>query len=228
MWQVILLLAFLLPLSAAPIRVQVTTGGHPHDLSFYSLFEGYDDLQVTVNPHPSSYRRPLVKSIDVLVLYDLNDVNDEKERQNLRAFLEGGGGLVVLHHALADNWQWNWWYEDVVGGRFLMGQEGEKPRSVAKAPVTLDVRPVVEHPVLEGVGRLKIEDEGYKGMYLSQRSRVLMETESPDNDRGVAWIGPWQKSRVIAIQLGHGSATHHDPGYRRLIYNSILWAAGRK
>jgi len=228
MHRIFLFLGLLVPLAAAPIRVQIVTGGHPHSLSFYSIFEGRDDLAVSVNPHPSAYRRPLLKNIDVLVLYDLDDVTDEKEQQTIRSFLEGGGGLVVLHHALADNWQWKWWYEEVVGGRFLMGKDGDMPRSVAKAPVALEVRPAATHPVLEGVGTLKIEDEGYKGMYLSPQSKVLMETQNPDNDKAVVWIGPWQKSRVVAIQIGHGPGAHNDPGYRRLVYNAILWVAGKK
>ncbi len=225
--RIVLLVALMMPLVAAPVRVQITTGGHPFDLSFYSMFEGRNDLAVTVNPHPSAFRRPLQKFVDVLVLYDLNDVTNEKEQQNIRQFLEAGGGLVVLHHALADNWQWKWWYESVVGGRFLMGQDGEMPRSKAKAPVVLEVRPVAKHPVLDGVGPLKLDDEGYKGMYLSPQAKVLMETENPDNDKAVVWIGPWQKSRVVAIQVGHGPGAHRDPAYRRLVYNAILWAAGK-
>ena len=225
--RILLFLATLVPLAAAPIRVQITTGGHPHDVSFYRMFDGRDDLAITVNPHPSAFRRPLQKFVDVLVLYDLDDVTDEKEQQNIRTFLEGGGGLVVLHHALADSWQWKWWYEDVVGGRFLMGKEGDMPRSVAKAPVTLEVRPVAKHPVLDGVGTLKLDDEGYKGMYLSPQSKVLMETQNPDNDKAVVWIGPWRKSRVVAIQVGHGPGAHNDPGYRRLVLNAIVWAAGK-
>jgi len=213
---------------AAPVRVQITTGGHPYDISFYSVFEGRDDLAVTVNPHPSAYTRPLRRFVDVLVLYDLYEVPSEKDQQNLRAFLESGGGLVVLHHALADHWQWKWWYEEVVGGRFLMGQDGEMQRSKAKAPVVLDTRPIAKHAVLDGVGPLRLDDEGYKGMYLSPGSKVLMETENPDNDRAVAWIGPWQKSRVVAIQLGHGRGAHRDPGYRQLVYNAIMWTAGKK
>jgi type 1 glutamine amidotransferase len=224
MKHIVLLLAGVAAAAAAPIRVQVTTGGHAHDVSFYGLFTNQSDLAVTVNPHPSAWRRVLPKVVDVLVLYDLNDVNDEKDRQNLRAFLEGGGGLVVLHHALADSWQWKWWYEEVVGGRFLLGQDGDMPRSKAKAPVVLESRPVMKHPVLEGVGTLKFDDEGYKGMWLSPRSTVLMETENPDNDKAVAWIGPWQKSRVVVIQLGHGPGAHNDPGFRRLVRNAILWA----
>jgi hypothetical protein len=227
MHRVALLLILMLPLTASPTRVQITTGGHPHDISFYSMFENQKDLEITVNPHPSAYRRNLRKFVDVLVLYDLDDVTAEAERKNLQAFLESGGGLVVLHHALADNWQWKWWYEEVVGGRYLMGQDGDMPRSRAKAPAVLNVRPVAKHPVLDGVGELKLDDEAYIGEWISPKALVLMETDNPENMKQVVWIGPWQKSRVVAIQVGHGPGAHQDEGYRRLVHNAILWAARR-
>jgi uncharacterized protein len=215
-------------MGADPIRVQITTGGHHHDVSFYSVFEGRKDLAVTVNPHPSAYQRDLRKFADVLVLYDLADVTEEKQRKNLQEFLGSGGGLVVLHHALADNWQWKWWYEEVVGGRMLMGPDGDMKRSTAKAPVVLNGRAVAAHPILEGVGPLKLDDEAYQGEWVSPKARVLMETDSPENVKPVVWIGPWQKSRVVAIQFGHGPGAHYDAGYRRLVYNAILWTARRK
>lgn len=209
------------------IRVQITTGGHPHDLSFYSLFEDQPDLAVTVNPHPSAYRRDLRKYADVLVLYDLTDLTAEGDRQTLRDFVEAGRGIVVLHHALADNWQWKWWYEEVVGGRFLMADEGSRKGSVARNGAVLVARTVAAHPVLEGVGTLTLRDENYKGMWLSPASQVLMVTEHPGNDRVVAWIGPSAQARVVAIQLGHDSAAHRNAGYRKLVRNAILWAAYR-
>jgi type 1 glutamine amidotransferase len=217
----------MLPLAAAPIRVQVTTGGHPHDISFYSLFENQKDLEVTVNPHPSAFRRPLRKFADVLVLYDLNDIN-EKEQQNLRGFLESGGGLVVLHHALADNWRWQWWNEEVLGSRYFLQPDGDTPRSQPKEGEVLRVRRVASHPILEGVGDFEVSDESYKGMWHSPKALVLMETDNPNNDKPVVWIGPWQKSRVVAIQVGHGPGAHNDPGYRRLVRNAILWTAHSK
>src|SRR5574340_1047578 len=227
-WRVVLvLLAAGLGSAAEPVRVQITTGGHPYGISFYGVFDGRSDLAITVNPHPSAYRRDLRKFADVLVLFDLADVDDEKQRANLQTFLESGKGLVVLHHALADNWQWKWWYEEVVGGRFLMGQEGAMARSAAKNNEVLNARPVARHAILDGVGELKVDDEAYKGMWLSPKSQVLMVTDNPTNDKAVVWIGPWSKSRVVVIQLGHGPAAHSAPGYRRLVHNAILWAAGR-
>lgn len=213
--------------AADPVRVQITTGGHPYDITFYQVFEGSADLAVTLNPHPSAYRRDLRKFADVLVLFDLADTDDEKQRANLQAFLESGRGVVVLHHALADNWQWKWWYEDVVGGRFLMGEDGGLARSVAKNNEVLNARPVAKHPILEGVGELKLPDEAYKGMWLSPKAKVLMVTDNQNNDRAVVWIGPWSKSRVVAIQPGHGAPAYRDAGYRKLVHNAILWAAGR-
>jgi len=214
-------------LGADAVRVQITTGGHPYDISFYGVFEGQADLAVTVNPHPSAFRRDLRKLVDVLVLYDLADTTGEAERKNLQDYLESGRGMVVLHHAIADNWQWKWWYEEVVGGRFLMGDEGPLPRSVAKTPETIAATPKLNHPVLRGVGALRLNDEAYKGMWISPHSLALMETDNPANDKTVAWISPWKKSRVVVIQLGHGPGAHRDPGYRALVRNAILWAAGK-
>lgn len=214
--------------AAGPIRVQITTGGHPHDISFYSMFEGQSDLAVTVNPHPSAFRKDLRKFADVLVLYDLDDVTDEAERANLQTFLESGGGLVVLHHALADNWQWKWWYEDVVGARYLMGQDGDMPRSKWKEKETVNLRPVAKHPVLDGVGAFTVDDEAYSGMWHSPKSQVLMETDNPKNDKPVVWIGPWRKSRVVAIQIGHGPGAHRNQAYRRLVHNAVVWAAAKQ
>ena len=221
-------LLMMLPLAAQPIRVQLTTGGHPHDISFYSVFGGHDDLAITVNPHPSAYKRDLRKFVDVLVLYDLVEVTDEKEQANLRQFLESGHGMVVLHHAIADNWRWQWWWEEVMGHRYFLAKEGDTPRSIPKEKAVLDIKPVAKHPVLEGVGEIKMEDESYKGMWISPKSLPLMETDNPENDKVVVWISPYQKSRVIGIQMGHGPGAHRDPGYRRLVYNAILWAAGKK
>ncbi len=216
-----------LAFAAEPIRVQLTTGGHAHDISFYGVLEGQRDFRINVNPHPSAFRRDLRKDVDVLVVYDMVDVNDEAQRTRLRDFLESGKGLVVLHHALCGNWQWKWWYEEVVGGRYLMKDEGALPKSKFKHDEDMNVTPAAKHPVLAGIGPFRVHDETYKDMWISPKSTVLLKSDNPTGDPQVAWIGPYRASRVVAIQLGHGPEAHRLPEYRALVANAIRWAAGR-
>jgi type 1 glutamine amidotransferase len=166
-------------------------------------------------------------SQDVVVLYDLADVTDDAERANLRRFVESGKGIVVLHNAIADNQQWPWWYEEVVGGRYLLKAEGPHPASAYKHDVEMDIRPACTHPILDGIRAFHIQDEAYKHVWTSPGVKVLLKTDNAENDEPVAWISPYAKSRVIYIQLGHGAAAHRNPAYRRLVRNSIVWAAGR-
>ncbi|MBS1853968.1 MAG: ThuA domain-containing protein [Acidobacteria bacterium] len=209
------------------VRVQLVTGGHPHDISFYGVFEGDRDFTINVNPHPSAFQSDFRKDVDVLVLYDMADMDGERERQHLREFLDAGKGMVVLHHAVIDNQHWPWWYEDVVGGRYLLKPEDGQRASTYQHDVAMRVRPVEKHPVTEGIGEFAIVDEVYNYMWVSPRSRVLLEADKPEGPKAVAWIAPWPKSRVVAIQLGHGREAHENPAYRKLVRNAILWAAGR-
>jgi type 1 glutamine amidotransferase len=43
--------------------------------------------------------------------------------------------------------------------------------------------------------------------------------------KAAAWIGPWEKSRVVAIQLGNGKEVHENANYRKPMRNAIVWAA---
>jgi hypothetical protein len=100
------LLLFALAAQAQPLRVELVTGGHGHDISFYRVFAGASDLRINVNPHPLAFTGDMRKNVDVLVLYDMTDVNEEARRKNMRDFLEAGKGMVVLHHAVIDNQHW--------------------------------------------------------------------------------------------------------------------------
>ena len=160
----------------------------------------------------------------MLVVYDMVDAA-EPERANLRQFLESGKGLVVLHHALCGNWRWKWWYEDVVGGRYLMADDGDFKKSRFKHDERIPITLAGRHPVLDGITPFEVLDETYGGMWISPKSRVLLESANATGDKQVAWIGPYDKSRVVAIQLGHGPEAHRHPAFRKLVANAIRWAA---
>lgn len=213
--------------AARPVRVQVVTGGHAFNPEFYELFVHRPDLDVTVTGHPDAYAHDFRNEADVLVLYDMiPEISDEK-RANLRAFLEAGRGVVVLHHAIAGLGSWPWWTEQVVGGKYLSQPEGGRPASTYKHDEDLYVETVGKHAITRGLGPLHFRDETYHGMWISPKVSVLLRTNNPLSDGPVAWIGPYDKSRVVYIQLGHDRFAHQNPDYQELVHRAILWAAGR-
>jgi type 1 glutamine amidotransferase len=212
----------------APLRALVVTGGHEYETSFYAVFEGHRDLVWTHAPsNAEAFKTDIRAKYDVIVLYDMSaDLNDAG-RTNLRNFLESGKGMVVLHHAIANYQNWPWWYREVVGGRYRLKPEGGLPASTYRHDEDLFVRPVTQHPITSPVGAIHIRDETYKGMWISPEVKVLLRTDNPTSDGPVAWVSPYQPSRVVYIELGHDSAAHRHPSYRVLVRNAMLWSAGR-
>jgi hypothetical protein len=213
--------------AASPVRILLVTGGHTFNPEFYELFVNRPDLDVTVTGHPDVYKSDFRDSTDVLVLYDLMPEMSQPRQNNLRAFLEAGRGLVVLHHAIADFPSWSWWTDEVVGGKYLEHAEPGHPASTYKHDEDLYVTPTGQHPIIRGLGPMHFSDETYKGMVISPKVQVLLRTTNPTSDGPVAWIGPYKKSRVVYIQLGHGRFAHENPDYQELVHRAILWAARR-
>lgn len=207
------------------IRVRVVTGGHDHDPEFYSVFDD-EAIKAIVEPHPQAFTSDLRKRADVLVLYDYVLELEPKKQANLRDFVESGKGVVVLHHAICNNVNWPWWYEDVVGGRWLFEPVNGKVGSY-KHDVELTIKPAMPHPILKGIGTFRIHDETYKDLWISPKVKVLLTTDNPTSDGPVAWLGPYEKSRVVYIQLGHDRQANLNPNWQRLIRNAIQWAAGK-
>ncbi len=213
---------------ADAVRALLITGGHDHETSFYTLFDGYKDLaRMPVTTSATAFQSDLRDKHDVLIMYDFSRDLNETGKKNLRAFVESGKGIVVLHHALLNYQHWPWWYEEVVGGSYRLQKEGNNPSSTYKGDQRILVAPEGEHPITAALGSFQVMDETYKHMWISSRVQPLLTTDNPNSDRLLAWIGPCATSRVVAIQLGHGPTVFSDSGYRTLVHNAILWSAGR-
>lgn len=217
--------------SPNPVRVLLITGGHAYPSALYSLFEGYDDLVWShAATEQEAFGTDLKDRWDVLVFHDLREDIGAEARENLRAFVTAGKGVVSIHHAIVDFTTWPWWYEEVIGGKYFTRARDGRPASTFKEGVEMIVKPAPgmhAHPVLRGVLTLVLVDEAYKGMWHSPRIQVLMETDHPLNDRPVVYIGPGGGGRAIYIQPGHTESTLRHPGFRRLVYNAVMWAGGR-
>jgi len=169
-------------------------------------------------PHPG---------YDVLVLNDQMNWPEETRKLAQQA-VEAKRGIVVLHHALGDNQDWPWWYQEVTGGLLVLNdQQGMKKSSITPG-AKLEVRAAGDHPILENVGPFTaLNEDAYKGMWQSPKITPVLQTSNSASDKVVAWVGPSSSSRVVCIQLGTSRETHRDPAFRMLVRNSILWTAGR-
>src|SRR5262245_11037410 len=213
------------PKRSDAVRALVVTGGHDYDSEFYTAFDD-DGIKAKVDPHPLAFSYDMRKRADVLVLYDTARELEPKKQQNLRDFVESGKGIVVLHHGICSNVNWPWWYEEVVGGRYLFEEVNGK-KSSYKHDEVQTIKPVLDHPITKGLGTFRIFDETYKDLWISSKVKVLLQSDNPTSDGPVAWIGPHEKSRVVYIQLGHDRNANLNPNWQRLVRNAILWAAGR-
>ena len=182
---------------------------------------------IPVTSSTTAFQSDLLGKYDVLIMYDFSRDLTETGKKNLRAFVESGKGVVVLHHALLNYQAWPWWYRDVVGGSYRLRREGDVPSSTYKGDQRIAVAVEGEHPITRGLGPFQVVDETYKHMWFSPKVRPLLTTDNPNGDRLLAWVGPCATSRVVAIQLGHGPTVFSHPAYRALVHNAILWSAGR-
>ena len=212
--------------AADPLRVRLVTGGHAHDPEFYSAFTGEPQINVTVEPHPRAYQGGTAK-LEVLVLYDMIKVSDSKTREWLRAWVESGKGLVVLHHAICSFEDWEWWGDEVVGARYLNSPSRGMAPSTFFHDLSLDIQVVKKHPVTAGVDNFRILDETYKGMWFAPKLELLLTTAHEKGDGPVGWIGPSKTARVVVLQGGHDKNAHTNPSWQRLVRNAILWAGKR-
>jgi len=215
------------PKRSDAVKALVITGGHDHDSDFYSVFDD-ESINAVIDPYPNGLQKDIRRRADVLVLYDMLRETPPEKQKSLRDFVESGKGVVALHHAICGRVDWHWWYEEVVGGRWLFEPANGMPVSSYKHDEEISVKPVGEHPITKGVGAFRIFDETYKGLWISPKIKVLLETDHPLSDKPVAWIGPYEKARVVYIQLGHDRNANLNPNYQRLVRNAILWAAGKQ
>jgi type 1 glutamine amidotransferase len=205
----------------------VVTGGHTYPSSFYTLFEeDWIDWRHAASQR-EAFSKPLLDRFDVILLHDMAEDLEPPLRANLRAFLEAGKGLVSTHHSIVDYTGWEWFWREATGGKYFTKPLDGHAASSFKEGLPMVVRPVRPHPITQGVGTIVTVDEAYRGMWFAPGITPLMETDRPENDKPVVYLGPSPTLRCVYIQLGHDEETHRHPSYRRLIHNALHWAAGR-
>lgn len=217
------------------LRVQFTTGGHTVPISCYSMFASdlFDEFETVVFPRPNSLRtlKEETSAPDVLVLYDYltTEWNDD-DKATIKKYLDAGKGIVILHHAIAANQHWPWWYQEVTGGELIqLGVPGIKRSRLKQFPVQ-KITPVGDHPIVRGLKPfLLARDEVFVDMWVSPKITPLLKSSDPDlgDNNTIAWIGVHPRGKVVFFQAGHTPFACADPNYQRIVHRMISWAGGK-
>ena len=171
------------------VRALLITGGHDHETSFYSLFDGYKDLgRLPVSSSATAFQSDLRGKYDVLIMYDFSRDLDETGKKNLRDFVESGKGIVVLHHALLNYQKWPWWYEEVVGGSYRLQTEGDNPSSSVKDDQQIFVAPEGKHPITAGLEPFQIAGRDVQAHVDLSPGPAAADHRQP-HQRPVCWRG---------------------------------------
>lgn len=230
------------PVKADPIKALIITGDHGHDWKATTkaleefLTEG-DRIEVTATTTPSKdLTAENLAQYDVLIL-NYRDTKDGSEESrwsdaNKAAFLEaiqGGKGLVVVHHASSAFVEPNWdeFEKATAGGWRKQGFHGPKlvftvKKTDVEHPITMGFKDSFEHAI----------DELYQNSLLTPGSVVLATAFSPaDKPRGtgkdeaMVWVNQYGEGRVVQNAMGHDVEAMADPMYRELMRRCVEWAA---
>jgi type 1 glutamine amidotransferase len=216
--------------AAEKIRVLLLTGGHGFAREpFLRIFADNPEITVTHVEHTKGtadgWERADLAVADVVVLYDMPKSITPAQQERMRSLFPRGTGLVVLHHALVSVHQWAD-YERIIGGIYPTNS----PPGTATAGYRHDVEiPVVvathDHPITTGFAGFTVKDEIYWGFRVGADVTPLLTTTHPDSGKPLAWSRAEGKSRIVYLQLGHGSPCYENPHYRDFLGRCLRWAA---
>ncbi|PYJ03108.1 MAG: hypothetical protein DME25_13420, partial [Verrucomicrobia bacterium] len=242
--------ALLIPLavkSEQPLRVFIRAGEKTHGPGQHDhprFLKEWQDLLTSRGARAGGAMEfPAAAQLDqtdVLVMYaqDAATISAD-QRANLEKFLQRGGGIVIIHDALAGNDPQ--WFKTIVGGAWDYQRSKWFEGNVAFYFQSGD------HPITDGASNFDFDDEIYYDLHLMPEARILASSYAPDKRNtkegrilpSVYDIVPqmWtyehtlpggQPYRAFVSIPGHNYKTFNLPHFRALLLRGIAWAGKRE
>lgn len=152
----------------------------------------------------------------------------EAARENLKAYVEGGGGVALVHFACGA-WHGEWKGYEQVAGRVWFGSGPGKVQHDPYGPFRVKiVRP--EHPIATGLSDFDTTDELYTCLEGERPIEVLAEAKSEVTGQvhPMAFVAALGKGRTFHCTLGHDVKALTVPAVQTLYRRGVAWAAGLK
>jgi len=225
------------PASAKPAaRVLLVTGidypGHVWRQTAPALraqLEKDPRLNVTVVEDPRFLDSPSLTNYAAVVLHFQNWETPgpgPAARENLRRFVERGGGLVLTHFACGA-WYGEWPEFKNLAGRAWFGPDGGRQHDPHGA-FTVSIRDA-SHPVTAGLKDFETTDELYTCLEGDAPIQVLATAKSKvdGKDYPMAFVLNYGQGRVFHSPLGHDARAFEAEGVGELLRRGTAWVAVR-
>ncbi len=188
-------------------------------------------LEVFTIEDPWFLDSPAINKYDVILLHFQNWQQPgpgEQARENLRQFVDGGKGLVLVHFACGA-WFGEWPEFAKIAGRVWFGSHPGpgKRQHDPYGPFRVEmVRP--ENPIVRGMRDFDTQDELYTCLVGDYPIEVLAQAKSGIDGKSypMAFISHYGKGRTFHCVLGHDAAALSAPGVQELYRRGCAWAAG--
>ena len=216
---------------AKPLQVLIVTGcdypGHLWRQTTPVLAQGLREdprAEVRVVEDAHFLDSTALGRFQVVVLHYMNwrtPGPGEVSRANLRSFVAGGGGLVLVHFACG---AWQEWpgFVELAGRVWNPRLRGHDPRGPFRVEV---VRP--EHLIMQGFAAFDTDDELYTCLEGSVPVEVLAQATSKVDRKEypMAFVHQVGRGRVFHSPLGH-DVKAFGPATLELFRRGVAWAAG--
>ncbi len=215
------------------IKALVVTGGHGFERKpFFTLFEGYDDIEYVeaqLKDHSEIFEDISEWDYDVIVFFNMTQKISPKRQENFTKLVKDGVGVLALHHCMGSYQEWPE-YIKIIGGRYNLkaSEQGGVKREASTYKHDADFTVQIEdgsHPITRGLSDFAVHDETYKKCSFEKDNRLLLTTNHPDSDTQLGWVRRYGKGKVCFIMVGHGPSVYAHPSYRQLVARAIRWSA---
>lgn len=219
--------------AAAPVKC-LWMGVSPHnepvmDEAIKDIQAKYPNIQITVTENVEDLKIENLKNYDVLYLVQIKVDNGnppDYAKQGIVDFLKNGGGLVVNHFAVANTQEWRDSI-DIFGAMWVSGKSTHGPYHEFRVDVADEA-----HPIMEGVKPFTTNDELYFNLLMRPDMHVIMTAN--EERMGHTVSEPMlvthyvYNARCVYFALGHDVKSTQPPEFRKIVAQSIEWAACRR